>query len=113
MPLSSKHGSRRVKGNGKTKNAWLAARRLFAYHQEENNPHWHMEYPWTRGTIRKDSEGKLRCITNIIAERQWNVAVLTNLRFPDNGFKEIIVGGSTWLLIHHGRVGVALDPFFC
>ena len=60
----------------------------------------------------KDPEGKLRCIAAVVAERRWNVALLTDLRFPENGCREFKVGSSTWLLIHEGRVGVALDPFF-
>ena len=46
-----------------------------------------------------------------LAERKWNCALLSDLRFPSNGVHEVKLGGYSWVLIHHGKVGVALDAY--
>ena len=47
----------------------------------------------------------------LIYDRKWSAALLTDLRFPESGCCDIQVHGSNWLLVHEGRVGVALSPF--
>ena len=54
--------------------------------------------------------GKIKAIASVIADRKWNAALLTDLKFKEDGFSELPVGGATWLLIHEGKVGIALDP---
>ena len=57
-----------------------------------------------------DYSGKINAIASVIADRKWNAALLTDLKFKEDGFSELPVGGATWLLIHEGKVGIALDP---
>ena len=59
----------------------------------------------------KDPEGKATAIAKVLAERQWSCALLTDVRFPEAGFYELSVGGAAWLVVHEGRVAVALNPF--
>ena len=58
-----------------------------------------------------DPAAKLRALFSLMAERRWNCALLSDLRFPSNGVHEVKVGGYSWVLIHHGKVGVALDAY--
>lgn len=60
----------------------------------------------------KDPVGKEMALVHVMQERQWNVALLTDLRYKEDGFRELKLGNATWILIHCGRVGVALDPFW-
>lgn len=60
----------------------------------------------------KDPVGKEMAIVQVMQERKWNVALLTDLRYKEDGFRELKKGNDTWILIHCGRVGVALDPFW-
>ena len=67
----------------------------------------------TRGPgapMGKDPEGKTRALFRLIAERKWSCALLTDVRFPEDGCCEVNAAGATWLLVHEGRVGVALNP---
>ena len=59
----------------------------------------------------KDPEGKATAIAKVLAERQWSCALLADVRFPEAGFYELSVGGAAWLVVHEGRVAVALNPF--
>ena len=59
----------------------------------------------------KDPAGKEHAIGRFMSERNWNAALLTDLRYKEDGFRTLSVGNVSWLLIHFGRVGVALDPF--
>lgn len=60
----------------------------------------------------KDPVGKEMAIVQVMQERTWNVALLTDLTYKEDGFRELKRGNDTWILIHCGRVGVALDPFW-
>ena len=60
----------------------------------------------------KDPAGKIDAIFKVIAERRWSCALLTDLRFEEAGVVEVKVGGANWLLVHEGRVGVALSQEF-
>ena len=60
----------------------------------------------------KDPAGKTEALFKVIAERRWSCALLTDLRFDEAGVAEVKVGGANWLLVHEGRVGVALCPEF-
>ena len=66
---------------------------------------------WAPRLVGKDPDGKTRAICKLMAERRWSCALLTDLRFPQDGCHELTVGGATWLLVHEGRVGVAMNPF--
>ena len=58
----------------------------------------------------KDPEGKTRAVFRVARERQWNACLLTDTRFPEDGVSEVSQAGTTWTLIHRGKVSVALDP---
>lgn len=60
----------------------------------------------------KDPGGKIQAIAKVIHERKWNIVLITDIRFPVDGCHELKVGGFGWLLVTHGRVGVALDPYW-
>ena len=57
-----------------------------------------------------DPEGKTKALFELIHDRKWSVALLTDVRFPDDGCCEALVHGSNWLLVHEGKVGVAFNP---
>ena len=61
--------------------------------------------------LGKDPDGKLRAICRVVAERKWSAALLTDLKFEEDGCCNISVEGAEWLLVHECRVGVALNPF--
>ncbi|CAK9042446.1 Caroteno-chlorophyll a-c-binding protein [Durusdinium trenchii] len=42
--------------------------------------------------LRLDPAGKLAALTRVIAERRWNVALLSDLRYKEDGHREIMVG---------------------
>jgi hypothetical protein len=58
-----------------------------------------------------DPEGKVRALFTLMKERGWNCGLLTDLRFPEDGVCEVVVAGLQWLVVHYGKVGVALDPW--
>ena len=59
----------------------------------------------------KDPEGKLKSLFKVMSERKWSCALLSDVSFPADGYCEVTVSGEIWLVVHHGRVGVALNPF--
>ena len=56
-----------------------------------------------------DPEGKIRALFRLMSERKWGCALLTDLQFPEDGVCEVMAHGETWLLLHEGKVGVALN----
>ena len=48
----------------------------------------------------KDQAAKFKAISHLLDERKWNAALLTDVKFPEDGFREFYVGHVPWLLIH-------------
>ena len=68
----------------------------------------------TRGLgapLGKDPVGKFNSLFSVMAERQWNVALLTDSRFKYDGVSQTTVKGRNWLIVHYGKVAVALDEW--
>ena len=59
----------------------------------------------------KDPEGKYRALFSLMLERGWNAALLTDTRFEFDGFSQVTVMNRVWLVVHYGKVAVALDPW--
>ena len=59
----------------------------------------------------KDPEGKFRALVSLMLERGWNAALLTDVRFETDGVSQATVRDCTWLVVHYGKVAVALDPW--
>ncbi|CAE7493888.1 unnamed protein product [Symbiodinium sp. CCMP2592] len=66
-----------------------------------------------RGRRKRQRRTTVEAIMRLVAERQWSCALLTDLRFPEDGFREVMVGGASWLLIHEGwKPGFLLVPVY-
>ena len=59
----------------------------------------------------KDPEGKIRALFSLMLERKWNAALLTDVRFNREGVSQVTVKGANWLIVHYGKVAVALDEW--
>ena len=56
-----------------------------------------------------DPRLKVECILALMSSRRWEYAMLTDLKFSQNGVREYEYKGRKWSLIIRGKVGVMLS----
>ena len=55
---------------------------------------------------RVDQRLKLNCMVSMWEHRKWSAVLLADVRYTDQGFREVEVEGKAWTVVHNGKVAI-------
>ena len=58
-----------------------------------------------------NQELKIKCFLKHMVDHDWTCAVLTDLKFRENGVRRYTHNGQTWFLVIHEKVGFLMDAW--